>query len=80
MFVMELTASEIDRAIANVNEVVRENYRCEDGDWPWLDQHNCDSWLQALEQENEIEVPSAFTRSGRPEIVKRVFINEGGAA
>jgi hypothetical protein len=80
MFVMELTASEIDRAIADVNDVIRENLRCEYGEWSWLDNANEDNWLQALEQDNQIEVPSAFTKSGKPILVRRVFINEGGAA
>ncbi|MCX6934122.1 MAG: hypothetical protein NTZ29_15805 [Verrucomicrobia bacterium] len=77
---MELTASEIDRAISHINEVIRENLRCDSGDWSWLDKANEDNWLQALEEHHQIEVPSAFTRFAKPIIVRRVSANDGGAA
>jgi hypothetical protein len=83
MQVMELTAQEIDHAIADINALVREAYRCSQGDFGWLDDANLDSWLQALEQDGAIEVPSFFTISGRVERVRRVFIESkpiGGAA
>lgn len=85
MHIMELTAQEIDRAIAEINALVREPYRCAQGDFPWLDEANLDSWTQALEQDGEVEIPAFFTRSGRTERVRRVFIERrpeqtGGAA
>lgn len=74
MHIMELTAQEIDRAVADINALVREPYRCAQGDFPWLDAANLDNWTQALEQENEVEIPAFFTLSGRTERVRRTFI------
>lgn len=75
MHIMELTNQEIDRAIADINALVREPYRCSHGDFPWLDEANLDSWTQALEQDNEVEIPSFYAISGRTERVRRTFIN-----
>lgn len=85
MHIMELTAQEIDRAIADINALVREPYRCKTGDFPWLDEANLDNWIQALEQENEVEIPAFYAISGRTERVRRTFIERrpeqtGGAA
>jgi len=85
MHIMELTAQEIDRAVIQINARVREPYRCAWGDFPWLDATNLDSWIQALEQDGEVEIAAFFTRSGRTERVRRVFIERrpeqtGGAA
>lgn len=74
MHIMELTAQEIDRAIADINALVREPYRCPQGDFPWLDEANLDNWIQALEQDNEVEIPSFYTISRRTERVRRTFI------
>lgn len=76
MHIMELTALEIERAIIQINARVREPYRCAHGDFPWLDATNLDSWIQALEQDGEIEIAAFFTRSGRTERVRRVFIEQ----
>ena len=74
MHIMELTDQEIDRAIADINALVREPYRCSQGDFPWLDEANLDNWIQALEQENEVEIPAFYAISGRTERVRRTFI------
>lgn len=76
MDIIELTAQEIDRAISDINALVREPYRCAQGDFPWLDEANYDNWIQALEQDGEVEIAAFFTRSGRTERVRRVFINQ----
>jgi hypothetical protein len=80
MKVLDMTEQEIERAIVQINARVREPYRCAYGDFPWLNATNFDSWVQALEQEGSIEIASFYTRSGKPEIVRRVFINLGGVA
>jgi len=85
MHIMELTAQEIDRAIVQINARVREPYRCAHGDFPWLDATNLGNWTYALEQEGDVEIAAFFTRSGRTERVRRVFIERrpeqtGGAA
>jgi len=75
MHIMELTALEIERAIIQINARVREPYRCAQGDFPWLDATNLDNWIQALEQEGDVEIPSFYAISGRTERVRRTFIN-----
>ena len=76
MHIMELTAQEIDCAIVQINARVREPYRCAQGDFPWLDEANLDSWTQALEQDGEVEIAAFFTRSGRTARVRRVFLEQ----
>ena len=76
MHIMELTAQEIDRAIVQINARVREPYRCAQGDFPWLDATNLDNWIQALEQDGEVEIPAFYTISRRTERVRRVFIEQ----
>ena len=73
---MELTEQEFTHAVAEINALVREGYRCHHGDYPWLNEANFDSWIQALEQDGCIEIPSFYALSGRPERVRRA----GGAA
>jgi hypothetical protein len=75
MHIMELTAQEIDRAIADINALIREPYRCAHGDFPWLHAVNLGNWPYALEQEGDVEIPSFYTLSRRTERVRRVFIN-----
>lgn len=67
----ELSASEIDSAISAVNELVRDPFVSPEGDFLWLDDANLDSWIQALEQDGLIEIPAHFSKSGRPEIIRR---------
>lgn len=75
MNIMELTAQEMDRAIEEINALIREHYRSNDGDFPWLDEANLDNWTQAMEQEGEVEIPLFYTISRRTERVRRTFIN-----
>lgn len=77
--VQELTEQEIEAAIVQINARVREPYRCESGDFPWLDATNFDSWVQALEQEGSIEIAGFYSRSGKPETVRRASINASAA-
>ena len=79
MHIMELTAQEIDCAIVQINARVREPYRCAHGDFPWLDEANLDSWIQALEQDGMLEIPAHYSRSGRPERMTRRSLATGGS-
>lgn len=74
MHIMELTAQEIDRAVADINALVREPYRCAQGDFPWLHAVNLGNWPYALEHEGDVEIPSFYTISRRTERVRRTFI------
>jgi hypothetical protein len=81
----ELTSAELDRAIEEINLLSRDPYQSDDGDFPWLDATNLGNWTYALEQEGDVEIAAFFTRSGRTERVRRVFIERrpeqtGGAA
>lgn len=75
MNIMELTAQEIERSIEEINALIREPYRSNDGDFSWLDEANLDNWTQAMEQDGEVEIPCFYTISRRTERVRRTFIN-----
>lgn len=76
----DLTSAELDRAIEEINLLSRDPYQSDDGDFPWLDDANLDSWIQAFEQDGMIEIPAHYSRTGRPERVTRRSLAIGGAA
>jgi hypothetical protein len=78
---LELTTAEYEKAIADINALIRANLENESGDFPFLDRTNGGCWSDFLEREGYIEIQSFHSASGRPEIVRRKFIESiGGAA
>jgi len=76
--IKELTDLELDLAIYAINELVREPYICPYGEHAWLDKHCSGSWIQELEQTSSIEIPAYYTRTKRPEQIKRESLTIGG--
>jgi hypothetical protein len=77
--IKELSELELDLAISAINELVREPFRCIHGEYPMLDRACSGSWIQELEQTGSIEIPPHYTRSTRPEQVKRSSLTIGGS-
>lgn len=75
---LEMTTAEYQKAIADINELVRANLENADGDFPFLDRTNGGCWSNSLEREGYVEIPSFYSASGRPEIVRRTFIEWKG--
>ena len=76
--IKELTDLELDLAISAINEIVREPFRCIHGEYPMLDRACSGSWIQELEQTGSIEIPAHYSRTNRPEQVKRESLKIGG--
>ena len=77
--IKELSELELDLAISAINELVREPYVCAYGEYPMLDKHCSGSWIQELEQTGSIEIPAHYSRTSRPEQVKRESLTIGGS-
>jgi hypothetical protein len=77
--IKELSDLELDLAISAINEIIREPFVCAYGEYPWLDKHCSGSWIQELEQTSLIEIPAHYSRTNRPEQVKRESLTIGGS-
>ena len=77
--IKELTDLELDLAISAINELVRDPFRCIHGEYPMLDRACSGSWIQELEQTGSIEIPAHYTRTKRPEQIKRESLTIGGS-
>lgn len=77
--IKELTELELDLAISAINELIREPFVCAYGEYPMLDRACSGSWIQELEQTGSIEIPAHYSRTNRPEQVKRESLTIGGS-
>jgi hypothetical protein len=77
--IKELTDLELDLAISAINELVRDSFRCIHGEYPMLDRACSGSWIQELEQTGSIEIPAHYSRTNRPEQIKRESLTIGGS-
>ena len=77
--IKELSDLELDLAISAINELIRDPFRCIHGEYPMLDRACSGSWIQELEQTSSIEIPAYYTRTKRPEQIKRESLKIGGS-
>jgi hypothetical protein len=77
--IKELSELELYLAVSAINELVREPYVCTYEEHPWLNKHCEGSWIQELEQTGSIEIPAYYTKTKRPEQIKRESLKIGGS-